>query len=1063
MPTKQDVGFKAVFDEKEFVQSLKKMQTSLGTINQEFDKFQKKYTKTTDAQSKTLNKMNAGFTRFAQLATGAFSLTAVISYGNQLRNTALSLELLANKAKTVFGPELDRINKKAEIHAQRMGLTETEYVNNAAKIQDLLIPMGFLRSEATDISADLTNLSGALSEWSGGQFTATQVTDTLTKAMLGEREMLKSLGISITEEEIQANLTAKGLENLTGQTLQQARAAATLELITRKSTDAQTSFAEGANSLGATTAQLNATLRQSKEDLANSLIPVFKRLTLVAIRGAEGLQRMVEIATKHGDVIKALIRIIAAFTIGLQINTAWKERAAIRTAALEAKQRALNVVMKANPIGLVITAVTALVSIFTLLYKRSEKVRSVMDGLWSASKRFVSLVKESVMPYIEAFKTFSTDGFGAGMAAMGKALLDYNPIGFAVSAGKEMGKAYTDGVNESLNKSSDDKWLKVYEAKFKDLEKQANEIDLTGTTKQIERQKDALINKIQAQTKVLAGQLKTEKGVADLNERMGQIISKIQGLKKTAIYPDPPSKDAIDALAKFNDLMDDLANKVQQAGLQGKEGVELIQAQTEIELAKVEGLKKVIEEAKQKAGLGALDEEELAKFTALSDAILAEQNKKIKEFNDARDKQRKDWIAQTDAGVKAMLQEQIKTIDEEAALEQLRINNLQESGDELLTLEEYKQLKLLELQKKALESKLRILEQDKSISLTQLESIKEQIKGIDQEIAKLGKDDSLFGSIGDIIKTNLVNAFGLDDFQAQMIMQQAEALFNGLGSLMMQNNDIAIAENQRLLESIRERIDETESLLEDEESRREKGYANNVESKKRELEQLKAEEEKALKEQEKLQKERIKAQLIADATQQISGLALMAVNVLSSSAKFGPIAGPILAAAAITTMIGLFKSIKAQSAQLAEVKERAFKGGPIDQFLAGRSDKQGGRGHRIEDSNVVVGGGEYLLNDTTTRKQRPFIEDLNRGLYDNVDLQGIIKPMVMSGKYASQLKKRDMFSNKLISREEFAQVMEVHANRIEEVLEKAPLIYTIDDTTRQIVTISGGKKKILNL
>ena len=60
--------------------------------------------------------------------------------------------------------------------------------------------------------------------------------------MLGEREQLKSLGISITEADVKQRLLKMGMEDLTGVQLQQAKATATQQLIFEKSTDAQAAF-----------------------------------------------------------------------------------------------------------------------------------------------------------------------------------------------------------------------------------------------------------------------------------------------------------------------------------------------------------------------------------------------------------------------------------------------------------------------------------------------------------------------------------------------------------------------------------------------------------------------------------------------------------------------------------------------------------------------------------------------------------------------------------------------------------------------------------------------------
>lgn len=233
-------------------------------------------------QAWTASRLSVG--NFIGFMGAAATARTLIQAGTQLFNIASNIELAGQKADTVFGPALVKVTKAAEENARVMGLTNAQYVEMATNIGDLLIPMGFTRDEAANISTELVNLSGALSEWTAGQIAAEDVTRILSKAMLGEREELKQLGIAISENDVKNRLAEKGLEKLTGQMLQQAKAAATLELITEKSTDAQTAFAESTGSLVRSKAELFAQIRDVSERLATALIPTFTRLVGVASR-----------------------------------------------------------------------------------------------------------------------------------------------------------------------------------------------------------------------------------------------------------------------------------------------------------------------------------------------------------------------------------------------------------------------------------------------------------------------------------------------------------------------------------------------------------------------------------------------------------------------------------------------------------------------------------------------------------------------------------------------------------------------------------------------------------
>ncbi len=72
-----------------------------------------------------------------------------------------------------------------------------------------------------------------------------------------------------------------------------------------------------------------------------------------------------------------------AITIG---KTIVEKAAAAGTWAMAVAQKALNLAMKLNPIGIVIIAITALVAIFVLAYKKSDTFRKIVDKAFSMIK-----------------------------------------------------------------------------------------------------------------------------------------------------------------------------------------------------------------------------------------------------------------------------------------------------------------------------------------------------------------------------------------------------------------------------------------------------------------------------------------------------------------------------------------------------------------------------------------------------------------------------------------------------------------------------------------------------
>lgn len=246
-------------------------------IDQQRVKMQK-LTGAAKSQAGQMSKLSGLIGTVGATISVAFAVQKLIQFGAEIRTLAHSLEVDGQKAAVVFGDSLDRVTQKAQENANQMGLTTNEYIKAAASTQDLLVPLGFARDKAADMSVELTNLSGALSEWSAGRFTAAETSEVITKALLGETEQMKNLGIKIDQSSVQFNNNVKERIAFDGVTNEQARSLEILRQITEKSIDAQTNYAEGQVTMKRQSEQNNATIREQKELIAEGLSPVFRFL-----------------------------------------------------------------------------------------------------------------------------------------------------------------------------------------------------------------------------------------------------------------------------------------------------------------------------------------------------------------------------------------------------------------------------------------------------------------------------------------------------------------------------------------------------------------------------------------------------------------------------------------------------------------------------------------------------------------------------------------------------------------------------------------------------------------
>lgn len=155
----------------------------------------------------------------------------------------------------------------------------------------------------------------------------------------------------------------------------------------------------------AATADSSMKMRLAFENVIESvgmmLLPMLDRLAGVA-------QRVADVAAAHPQVFMAVATAIGAVSAAIVIaNAAYKaylivtKAVAIASKAWAAAQWVLNAALSANPIGLIVIAIAALVAAFVVAWKRSETFRNIVIGTWNAIKAAASAVWGAIVKVIE--------------------------------------------------------------------------------------------------------------------------------------------------------------------------------------------------------------------------------------------------------------------------------------------------------------------------------------------------------------------------------------------------------------------------------------------------------------------------------------------------------------------------------------------------------------------------------------------------------------------------------------------------------------------------------------
>ena len=193
-----------------------------------------------------------------------------------------------------------------------------------------------------------------------------------------------------TKAKIQADIdTLKASMNAAKASDKQATA-------TEAITEAQRKFSGGAATYGksgaAASERFQVAIENLQESLGTMLLPALTRVSNAAARMATFFE-------EHTTVTKLLVAAIAALGgVLITVSVATKAWTAIQLAARAAAivwtaaQWLLNAALTANPIGVVVVALTALVAGLILAYQKSETFRAIVQGAFDAVNKAATTV-----------------------------------------------------------------------------------------------------------------------------------------------------------------------------------------------------------------------------------------------------------------------------------------------------------------------------------------------------------------------------------------------------------------------------------------------------------------------------------------------------------------------------------------------------------------------------------------------------------------------------------------------------------------------------------------------
>jgi len=306
--------------------------------------------------NKSLDKMRNRLNSVGGLLTGGIFAAGLL----KSIKLASDLEEETNKFNVVFGAVQDEATEMARVLVDSFGQSELGAKKLLASTGDLLTGFGFTDEVALQLASTTAQLGADLASFSNIEGGAAAATQRLTKALLGETESAKELGIVISQDVLKRKAQEKGIKLVNGQISVQQRAILTLELALEQSGKA----------IG--------DLDRSSESFANQL--KFVQNTMETV--------MVSIGEFFIPLLQTLFKSFLEMDSGVRI-------ALIALTALTVVFLTLG-----GPVTLIVAAIGAFIAIIGALAKRNEKFARFLQTVWAVISTTVTTVISIIINHV---------------------------------------------------------------------------------------------------------------------------------------------------------------------------------------------------------------------------------------------------------------------------------------------------------------------------------------------------------------------------------------------------------------------------------------------------------------------------------------------------------------------------------------------------------------------------------------------------------------------------------------------------------------------------------------
>ena len=436
----------------------------LGTIAVENDSANSAIDETTGKAETSSNRMQSAFKKIGGVIATVFAVDKIKDFGVAIVNASAEVAAEEAAFTQIMGKYSDEASEKINKIAEATGMVSSRLTPYMTSMTAKFKGLGYDVDEATDLASTGLNIAAdaaafwdkslddsmsALNSFVNGNYEGGEAIGLFANETTLATWASENLGLewkNLTEKEKQfARLQfAKSMQEASGATGQASKEADAYANVQGNLNEAWRQFKAQigepilqnlvipamkwlgdfiTNKLSPAFEQLKEKLKEAKQWFIENedkikAVGIAVGVLATAFVGLKVGMIIQNIANAFGSAQKAIaeytLKLLAANMTGQVSNATLSTKnillgvlsgqMSITTAATMLWQKAqtkLNTALTANPIGIVVAAIAALIAIFVVAYNKSDAFKAIVDKLWATIKNNLMKVFEELKPYID--------------------------------------------------------------------------------------------------------------------------------------------------------------------------------------------------------------------------------------------------------------------------------------------------------------------------------------------------------------------------------------------------------------------------------------------------------------------------------------------------------------------------------------------------------------------------------------------------------------------------------------------------------------------------------------